>query len=111
MSLFQIKTGLFMRRKADNFHMDAFKVADFAPSVLADTAAGAVFEPFRTVLDTDEVMLRQAALIAAAAGCENLFHQPVATGAVAVGMGKEQLADLPVESFPSGKRRDFGIFA
>ena len=84
--------------------MDAFKVADFAPSVLADTAAGAVFEPFRTVLDTDEVMLRQAALIAAAAGGENLFHQPVATGAVAVCMGKEQLADLPARLLASQRK-------
>ena len=89
-----------MRRKADNFYMDAFKVADFAPSVLADTAAGAVFEPFRTVLDTDEVMLRQAALFAGAAGRENLFQQSVASGALAVGIGKEQFAYLAVESFP-----------
>ena len=66
--------------------MDTFKVADFAPSVLSDTAAWTVFEMLGTVFHAYEVMLRQSAFFAGAAGGKNLFHQPVASGTLAVGI-------------------------
>ena len=65
--------------------MNTLKVADFAFSVLSDTAAGAVFEPFGTVLNTDKTVLRQAAVVTTAAGGEQFFEQTVASGALAVG--------------------------
>ena len=65
--------------------MDTFKVADFAFSVLSDTAAGTVFEPFRTVFNADKAVLRQAAIITTAAGGEQFFQQTVAAGALTVG--------------------------
>ena len=66
--------------------MYAFKVADFAPSVLSDTAAGTVFEMLGTVFHTDKMMLRQSAFFAGAAGGKNLFQQSVAPGALTVGI-------------------------
>ena len=80
--------------------MYTFKVADFASSVLPDTAARAVLEMFRAVFHADKMVLRQRTFFAGAAGRENLFQQSVASGALAVGIGKEQFAYLAVESFP-----------
>ena len=91
--------------------MNTFKVADFAPSVLSDSAARTVFEALGTVFHADEMVLRQPAFIAAAAGGEDLFQQPVASGTLPVGAGKKQLANFAVESFPAAQRKHSGILA
>lgn len=80
MSLFQINSGLSVRRNAKNFYVHTFKVADFAFSVFSDAAAGTVFQSFRTIFDTDKFVLRQTAFAAAAARSEKLFEQAVTGG-------------------------------
>ena len=79
--------------------MDTFTVADFAHSVFFYAAAGTVVEVLRTVFHADTFMLDQTAVIAAAAGDQQFFQQPVAGGFVTVGIAEEFAAEPVPESF------------
>ena len=91
--------------------MDALKIADFAISILFYAAAGAVIQVLRTILYADKFMLRQSAVVTAPAGSKEFFHQPVASGTLFVGFGKEHPADALVYFFPAGNLKRSGFFA
>ena len=79
--------------------MNAFCVGNFAHSVLPDTAARTVIQTLRAVFHTDKFVPGQAAVIAAAAGNQKFFQQPVTGGFVEIRVVKEFAAEAVPELF------------
>ena len=91
--------------------MNAFRMTEFALSVFSYAAAWTVFKAFGTILYADKFMLRQSAVVTAPAGRKEFFHQPIASGTLFVGFGKEHPADALVYFFPAGNLKRSGFFA